>query len=427
MRYAERLREREHLTGQPVRVALVGAGQMGSGLAAQIGRLPGLVLAAVADVDLDRARTALGAGGQTDAVDGAGPEGRRAVEAGRAVALQDTAALADLPLDVVVEATGVPDVGAAVALQALLAGQHAIVLNVEADVTVGRYLDAVARSAGLVYSVADGDEPVSAKELVDFAHDLALEVVCAGKGKNNPLDHAATPDSVAETARRRHMNPKMLCSFVDGSKTMIEMAALANATGLPLDVVGMHGVKAEVEELASVLVPEADGGVLSGSGRVDFAFGPAPGVFCVVRSDDDLVAAELTYLSMGEGPYYTLYRPYHLASLEAPRAIARAVLDGEPAIRPLHPVAEVATVAKRDLAPGDVIDGIGGETVYARTYPAEQAGELLPLGLAAGATLTEPVAKGDPVLRSQADAKPSSIAAMRALQDRLLPRPNTTR
>ena len=411
-----RLAALEQDRGRPVRVGLVGAGQMGRGLAAQIGRLPGLSLSAVVDVDAERARQALKIGGADVVHDELAGAADR-VAAGEAVALTDSRAVGDLPLDVVVEVTGVPLVGAQVAHDGLLAGQDVIMLNVETDITIGVYLDDLARQTGAVYSVADGDEPTCAKELVDLATELSFEVVCAGKGKNNPFIPTATPESCAEEAARKHMNPKMLASFQDGSKTMIEMAALANATGLPPDVVGMHGVTAEVEDLATTLVPAEDGGVLSGSGRVDYAFGPAPGVFVVVTSDDPTVSEEMTYLSMGPGPYFTLYRPFHLASIEAIRTIVTAQLDRRPAIRPVGWTAEVVATAQTDLPAGTTIDGIGGHHVRGVTHPAADATELLPLGLAQGAVLQRDVAAGDPIPRDAADVPPSVISHLRALQE----------
>jgi len=414
----ERLQDREREVGRPVRVALVGTGQMGRGLAAQVGRIPGLDLMAAVDIDLDRARQAIQLAGH-DAVEDDPAKLLAAVDAGVPVVTDDAAALADLPIDVVVEATGVPEIGAQIAHRTLLAKQHVVMLNVEADVTVGRYLDALAQSAGVVYSIADGDEPVAAKELVDFAHELAFEVVCAGKGKNNPFIPTATPESCTDEATRKHMNPKMLASFQDGSKTMIEMAALANATGLPPDVTGMHGPTAEVDELRRVLVPAADGGLLSAPGRVDYAFGPAPGVFVVVTADDAAVAEEMAYLSMGDGPYWVLYRPYHLASIEAPRTITTAVLDERPALRPQGWTAEVVATAKQDLAPGDVLDGIGGRHMRGVTYLADEATDLVPLGLAEGATVERPVAAGEPIPRDAVGLRPSVIGHLRELQDQL--------
>lgn len=415
----ERLRNLAAERGRPVRVALVGAGQMGRGLAAQVGRTEGLELSVVADIDQERARGALRIAGRDDVHEGAaGAE--QALAAGRALALQDAAAVAQLPVDVVVEVTGVPSVGAQVAHDGLLAGQDVLMLNVETDVTVGRYLDDLARRSGQVYSVADGDEPVVAKELVDLAHEMSFDVICAGKGKNNPFRADATADELAEEAERKHMNPKMLASFVDGSKTHIEMTALANATGLPPDVVGMHGPTAEVEQLAGVLVPSADGGLLSAPGRVDYAFGPAPGVFVVVGSDDATVREEMTYLSMGPGPYFTLYRPFHLASIEAIRTIVTAAIDRRPALRPATWTAEVVAVAKRDLPAGTRLEGIGGAHVRGVCHPVTQAAGLLPLGLAQGAVLERDVAAGEPVPWADADVPASLINDLRSLQDRRL-------
>lgn len=420
MSYAARLREHEHEHGRPVRVGLVGAGQMGRGFAAQLGRIPGMTLAAVFDVDAERARHALEASGAVH-VGTAADRAVAVVADGGSVALGDADAAAELGLDAVVDATGVPDVGARVAHRCLLAGVDYITLNVETDVTIGRYLGALADASGAVYSVADGDEPVSALELFDFAHDLGFEVVCAGKGKNNPFNPRATPASEEASALRRGMNPKMLASFVDGSKTMIEMTALSNATGFVPDVVGMHGPTAKVDELASVLRPAADGGLLSAPGRVDYAFGPAPGVFVIVTGDDPIVGEQMRYMSMGDGPYWCLYRPYHLASLEAPRSVARAALERRSSLRPVTWTAEVVATAKRDLAPGDRIDGIGGTAVRGVIHPAEAADGLLPLGLAQHARVIEAVREGDPVPWSSVEVADNTILRLRRLQDDLFP------
>lgn len=418
MSYATRLRERESELGRPVRVGLVGAGQMGRGFAAQLGRVPGMTLAAVFDIDADRARHAIEASGGTN-VDTAPDHAAAVVADGGSVALGDADAAADLGLDAVVDATGVPDVGARVAQRCLLAGVDYVTLNVETDVTIGLYLGALADATGAIYSVADGDEPVSALELFDFAHDLGFEVICAGKGKNNPFNPTATPATEEASAIRRGMNPKMLASFVDGSKTMIEMTALANATGLRPDVVGMHGPTAQVGELPHVLCPAVDGGLLSAPGRVDYAFGPAPGVFVIVTGDDPIVSEQMAYMSMGDGPYWCLYRPYHLASLEAPRSVARAALERRSSLRPVTWAAEVVATAKRGLEPGDQIDGIGGTAVRGVIYPAESAVGLLPLGLAQHALVVESVDEGDPVPLSAVEVADNTILMLRRLQDQL--------
>ena len=425
MSYRERLGRRMATAGRPVRIGLAGAGQMGTGLVAQVERMTGMEVAAIADVQPDRAAAAFGRAGVADVLSGSDP-GRlgEAVHSGRRVAVPDARLLSALPVDVVVEATGVPEVGAEVAFGALLAGKDVVLLNVECDITVGYLLAVLARRGGQVYTVARGDEPTETKRLVDYARDLTFEVVCAGKGKNNPMDPTATPASLAAEAERKHMNPKMLCSFVDGSKAMIEMAALANATGLEVSRRGMYGPRSTVPQLAEVFRPQADGGVLDRSGVVDYCTGPvAPGVFVTVRTDDRTVADEMSYLGMGPGPYFALYRPYHLASLEAPLSVAEAVLDRTPSLQPVAWMAEVCAAAKRPLRPGDVLDGIGGTTVYGMIEAAPVATKegLVPMGLLSGARVLRDLPQGAVLTADDVEVdRSSTIAVLRKLQDRLL-------
>src|SRR6478752_5007974 len=412
MGYSNRLAAREAETGRPVRVGLAGAGQMGSGFVAQVQRITGLEIGAIADVDPNRAINAYKAAGVDPDVDGGA---RHAV-------LTDAAALAQADVDMVVDATGVPDVGAALTLGALRAGKHVGLLNVECDVTIGFLLAAFARNAGKIYTLCRGDEPAEAVRLVEFARDLAFEVVAAGKGKNNPLNPSATPDSLLEEATSKHMNPKMLCSFVDGSKAMIEMAALANGADLKVTRRGMNGPPATVPTLAEIFVPEADGGVLPGSGYVDYCTGPvAPGVFVIVKAEDPVVHEEMSYLKMGPGPYFSLYRPYHLARIEAPLSVGEAVLYNQASIAPIAWNAEVGAAAKRDLQPGDALDGIGGSTVYGMIENADVFAQerLLPLGLVGGAKITRPVAEGELLTYDEVEwERPSLIRQLRQLQDR---------
>ncbi len=423
MNYSARLAEREAATGRPVRVALVGAGQMGRGFAAQLLRMPGVELSAVLDVDHDRAREALEQTGRTISDASTLEERQEAIEEGRSVAIVGTEDLTSLPVDVVVEATGVPDVGARVALQSLTSGQHVATLNVESDVTVGRLLADVAQRSGAIYSVCRGDEPVEAKILVDYARDLSFEVVCAGKGKNNPLDVTANPETLAEQAAAKGMNPKMLCSFVDGSKAMIEMAALANSTGLGVSTTGMHGPQSTVPTLHQTFALKKDGGVLERSGVVDYCTGPvAPGVFVIVRTDDPYINHEMSYLQMGDGPYFALYRPYHLASIEAPLTVCEIMLDHRPSLVSEHLTAEVGAVAKRDLRAGEVIDGVGGYTVRGMIDDARKFADegSVPLGVLAQATLRHDVDASrmltyDDVILDE----DSVIVALRRLQDSL--------
>ena len=424
MSFRARLLERERQLGRPLRVGLVGAGQMGRGFAAQLGRTPGVQLSAVADVQRERAAEALSAVGVPEVAAASAASRRRAVDDGGAVALTDAAELVELPLDVVVEATGVPEVGARVILTALLAGRDVATLNVECDVTVGALLRRLSSSTGGLYSVCRGDEPVETKILVDFARDLGFEVVAAGKGKNNPLDPRATPAALEAEALAKGMNPKMLCSFVDGSKAMIEMAALANTTGLRVSTRGMHGPPSTVETLHRTFALREDGGVLERPGVVDYCTGPvAPGVFAVVRTDDPYVDHEMSYLKMGDGPYFTFYRPYHLASIEAPLTVYEMALDRRPSLVAEHWTAEVGAVAKRDLAPGEVVDGIGGSTVAGMIDDAEdfRRDGLVPLGVLAGARVVRPVPAGRLLTTDDVEIDQTSvIASLRQLQDALL-------
>lgn len=414
MNYTEELIKREKELGRPVRVGLAGAGQMGSGLAAQIGKIPGMELVACADIDLARAENALKLAGINKI--GHNSDASASIENGQGGVVDNAKALAELPIDIVYEATGVPWVGAEVADACIDANKHILMLNVETDVTIGQYLANKANMNDVIYSVANGDEPVACKELYDFSVDLGFEIVCVGKGKNNPLDQTANPDTCLEKATMKKMNPKMLASFEDGSKTMIEMAALANAIGLPPDRVGMNGPVSEVKDLNKTLIPSEDGGVLSGIGRVDYAFGPAPGVFSIVKSDNQTVIDEMEYLSMGAGPYYTFYRPYHLASIEAPRSVGMAIINKEPGLQPTTWIAEVIGHAKKDLVKGDKIDGIGGYASYGVTYPVEQSKEFVPLGLLEGAEVLEDIKAGDPISKSAVQLPDNLINNLRTLQ-----------
>lgn len=401
---------------RPVTVGVVGAGQMGTGLIVQISPLPWFDVTAVADIDLDRARAAFRSAGIPDdqvvAVDDL-PAAERAREAGRHIVSRSAELVASIPgNEAVVDATGVPEVGAVVASAAIGARQHVVMLNVEADVTVGRALKHLADEAGVIYTTSAGDEYAPAKELVEFARTLGFGVVCAGKGKNNPLDRAATPDDQAARAKTIGANPWMLAGFVDGTKTAVEMSCLANATGLVPDIRGMHGPHAAVADLPKLLCPTEDGGVLNQKGVVDYAIGVAPGVFCVIETDKPVVFDEMKYLGMGAGPYFVLFRPYHLTSLETPISLATAAVYHEATIAPgPRPVAEAITIAKRDLRPGEKLDKMGGYMYYGLAERAEIAREegLVPIGLVEGAVMTAPVKMGEPIPRSALDLNETTL------------------
>lgn len=427
-RLNDRLRER-YEAGNPIRLALVGAGQMGKGMVCQMEQMiKGIRTVAVADIMLDRVVAAYQAAGvPADEVvvakDLATAE--KALQQGKRIATDDAVLMTKLaPVEVVVEASGVPEVGAKVAYHAILNKKHVVMLNVETDITVGYLLRRMADNAGVVYTVSAGDEPGATKELYDFSTAMGFKVVCAGKGKNNPLDREATPDKLAAEAASKKMSAKMLCTFVDGTKTMVEMTALANATGLLPDVRGMHGPFATVKDLPTLFSLKSQGGVLEHEGVVDYALGSvAPGVFVVVTTDQEVVAEDLKYLSLGKGPNYVFYRPYHLANLETPLSAAQAVLLGETTIATLRkPVAETITIAKKNLKAGEKLDGIGQYTFYASIERADIATKerLLPLGVAPGAVLKVDVAKDQPITYDQVELdRSTTIVYLRALQDQM--------
>ncbi len=416
MSLRRRLEELEE-ANTPIRVGLVGAGQMGRGFIAQVNGIPGIETVAVADVDPERGLDAFREVGKEPAEGINGTPDRPAV-------MGDAADIAhSASVDVVVEATGVTEVGARVAYEAIQEGKHVVMLNAEADATVGAVLARMARSAGVIYTGSAGDEPAAVMELYDFARSMGFEVVAVGKGKNNPLDLTATPDSVAEEAERKKMNPKMLAAFVDGTKTMVEMATVANAIGFAPDVPGMHGpAETDPKKLAQVFSLEEEGGILSSYETVDYVRGIAPGVYIVVRSHEGAVRETMEYLGMGAGPNHILYRPYHLTSLETPLSVARAVIYNEVGIVSRErPSAEVVAVAKRDLDTGEKLGGIGGPDYYVWVYKVSEAGVMLPLGLAAGARTTRPVPKGSVISRTGVElAENSFVVNLRQLQDAAL-------
>ena len=390
--------------GRPITVGLAGAGQMGTDLVVQLAVMPGLRLGAVAEINIPAAIAAAVLAGHDRAniiEANSAPAIDAAIERGKLAITSDLAALpAAGRIDVVIDATGNPNVGTLFALDAIRNGKPVVMLNVEADITIGRYLHDEARKAGVVYTGAAGDEPAAALEIIGFAQSLGLTVVCAGKGKNNPLKFEAVPADYEKEARERNMNARMLVEFIDGSKTMIEMVAIANCTGLVPDIAGMHGPAATRDELASVLVPKSHGGVLSKKGCVDYSIGKgvAPGVFCIVETDHPRVLERMVDLKVGKGPFFSIFRPYHLTSLEVPLSAARAVLHNRADMVPLdHPVAEAITVAKRDLKVGEILGRIG-ETQYrawAMTAAESRRCNAVPLGLAENARIVMPVKSGE--------------------------------
>ncbi|NIA68708.1 homoserine dehydrogenase [Pelagibius litoralis] len=417
-------------SGRPVRIGLVGSGEMGTDIVTQVAHMPGIRIGAIAELNVPGALKAveIAYNGEGRAKEAATPDQlNAAMEADQIAVTADASAVVGSGLiDVVIDATGVPAVGAEIGLSAMENGKHLVMMNVEADVTIGAYLKAEADRLGVVYTLGAGDEPSSCIELIEFVSAMGHPIVCAGKGKNNPLNIDAVPDDYLEEAERRNMSARMLVEFIDGSKTMVEMAAIANATGLVPDRPGLHGPAATKEQLSKVLVPEKDGGVLSDIGRVDYSIGAgvAPGVFVIADMSHPRLSERMTDLKLGDGPYFTFIRPYHLTSLEVPLTCARAVLYGKADMVPLdRPVAEVCAVAKRDLAPGEALDAIGEYCYRAWIMRAEQARaeRAIPCGLLADGKVTAPISKGALITYDNA-APPegAKIVALRARQDELL-------
>jgi predicted homoserine dehydrogenase-like protein len=418
-------------SGAPIRIGLVGAGEMGTDIVSRVALMEGVAIGAISELKQGAARKsveiAYGTGDRVQEVATA-DAANAAMEAGKIAVTDNVHALLEAGLiDVVVDATGVPAVGAEIGLAAMERGKHLVMMNVEADVTIGAYLRAEAERLGVIYSLGAGDEPSSCMELVEFVSAMGHRIISAGKGKNNPLNIDATPDAYLDEATRRHMNPRMLVEFVDGSKTMVEMAAIANATGLLPDKPGMHGPACSREDLNKVLVPASAGGLLSSSeGRVDFTIGKgvAPGVFVVAEMDHPRIRERMEDLKMGKGPYFTFFRPYHLTSLEVPLTCARVVLYGRADMVPMaRPVAEVCAVAKRDLAVGDTLDQIGEYCYRAWIMTAVEARTVgaIPCGLLAGARVTAPIAKGALITTANTSVPANSkIAVLRARQDKML-------
>jgi predicted homoserine dehydrogenase-like protein len=406
----EALHER-HRRRRPVRIGLVGCGQMGTDILVQTGLMQGIIVVACAATRPENVAAAvkMGATAHRPRIVSTIAEASQAIRRGELAALTSIEMLCRIPeVDVAIDATGRPNAGAEVAVAAIAAGKHMVMMNVEADITAGAWFADQARRKGVVYTLGAGDEPSTTMEIVRFARTLGMGIVAAGKGKNNAFRIDAVPDDYRAEAARRNMNPRMLVEFVDGSKTAVEMTCIANAVGLVPDVPGMHGPAAPLHELQDYFRPKAEGGILSRKGVVDFSIakGVAPGVFVVAEAKHPRIVERFDDLHVGHGPYYALTKPYHLTSLEVPLTAAAAVLFGTTEMISLPvPSGEVGCMAKRDIEAGDTLDAIG-ETCYRgfaleRIHAAER--RVLPIGLAHGAKVVRRIAKGTLITLDQAE------------------------
>jgi predicted homoserine dehydrogenase-like protein len=411
--------------GRYIRVGLIGAGQMGTDIVSQVSLMPAERILITADIDLDRAVDCYAiAGHARDGVVVAETldDVSRAWLNDKFAAVADYRLVTDAPLDAVIESTGQPEISARATLRAIYQKKHLITMSVEMDITVGPLIKWYADQHGVIYAIGAGDEPSALYELYDFATALGLTIVAAGKGKNNPLNRDAVPEDLAAEATRRGLTPEMLIEFVDGSKTEIEMACVANATGLVPDVFGMHGPQVNIADIKNTFDLKENGGVLSQYGVVDYMIGDLkPGVFLVFTTDKKRLREALILRDMGHGPNYVLLRPFHLCSMEVPLSVAQAVLQGKSTMAPLdHLVAEVVAVAKTDLEPGRELERIGGHTHYcmADRYELAATKRALPVGIAKGAVITRPVKKGDVITCEDVKLPENSVVVeLRRLQD----------
>lgn len=419
----------EELEGEErwINVGLIGAGMVGRLMTSQVSLMKGMKVSVIAELKIDRAVEAFRVAGipsnnimvlnDIDAINNAVMNGKFVVTTNAEIVTKVS------PIDVIVEATGDPETGARIAFEAINNRKHVVMVNKEADVTVGHILKRFADNAGVVYTGSAGDEPGAIMELYDFINALGLEIVAVGKGKNNPLNRWVTPDDLAKDAVDKGLSLKILTYFVDGTNTMVEMAQISNATGLIPDVRGMHGPRATLADIPNIFRLKEKGGILQNLGVVDYVIGVAPGVFLVATMESEEVKKGLKYLGLGEGPNYLFFRPYHMPGIETPLSIAYAVLYGEPTIAPLgEPKAEVMTVAKKDLEKGQRFDFMGGHTTYGTIEKLDVAREedALPIGLSEGALLKKNVPKNEIITYDMVELDEEKfIVHLRMLQDKI--------
>ncbi|SHH18126.1 Predicted homoserine dehydrogenase, contains C-terminal SAF domain [Anaerosphaera aminiphila DSM 21120] len=372
-----------------IKVGIVGAGIMGSSLVAQLELLDNFIPAVMSSRRLESVYSALDKAKvdrskviETNSIE----EAKEAIDRGYYVATTNNKIAATV-VDCVVDCTGNTEEGTKISLCAIENGVDIVTLNVEMDATVGCYLKVLADKKGVIYTGSAGDEPGAIIELYEFLNTVGFEILVLGKGKNNELNYYATPDELKEEALKKGLNPKMLTSFVDGTNTMTELNAVCNATGFLPDTRGCHGFISSPKTLAEDIKTKDEGGILNSYKTVDFVKGIAPGVFAIVKCKSDVLTSEMNYLKMGDGPNFAIYRPYHLTSIETPNSIIKAVVLRDSSIASIgKPVAETVAIAKKDLAIGESIDGIGGNTVYGVLESAEvqKSENLIPMGILVG-------------------------------------------
>jgi predicted homoserine dehydrogenase-like protein len=440
------LLEKRQAINRPLKIGVIGAGAFSSAFLNQARRVPGMQVVSVADLDAEKAKRACVTAGWPEAAVGV-VHSTSNINDGAArgkVMVTDIAEdLIHADLDVIVEATGVTEAGTYHAWTALEAGKHVVMANVETDVLLGPILKKKADKKGLVYSMAYGDQPGIICEMVDWARTIGLEVVCAGKGtRYQPEYRYSTPETVwtyfgftEEQVSTGNYNAQMFNSFLDSTKSAIEMCALSNATGLIPQKCGLQFPPVGPKDLPSLLKPKAAGGLLEHSGTVEIVASEnrdgSPikdhlrwGVYIVFKAGTDFVRRFLAihdFLRDGSGEYGAVYRPFHLIGMELAVSVASAVLRGEATGSAEGFMADVASVAKRDLKPGEVLDGEGGYSVFGRLIRADESlsKRYLPMGLSRGAKMIKPVAKDSLVTYGDAEMDENTLAfrLRKALED----------
>jgi len=391
--------EKRKKAGNPVRVAMVGAGFMGRAIAHNLlTGVPGMDLVAIANRSLEGARRAYREAGFDSIVTAETREElERAVASGRHAVTEDAMLVCEADgIEAIIEVTGQVEFGAQVTLKATEHGKHVILMNAELDATLGPILKVYADRAGVVLTDTDGDEPGVAMNLYRFVKTMGYQPVAAGNIKGL-IDHYRTPETQKAFAAKYNQSARMVTSFADGTKLSLECAILANATGFHVGKRGMYGPScADVREAATLFPVDQ----LLNGGLVDYVLGAEPrtGAWLLVYYEHPTKKFYLDLFKMGAGPFYCFYTPYHLPPLQLPSSVARAVLFHDATVTPLGaPVCDVITAAKRDLKAGEVLDGIGGFTTYGLIENSEvcQKMDMLPMGLAEGCRLERDVPKDE--------------------------------
>lgn len=393
--------KRREQENNPIRVALVGAGYMGRGIALQImSAMRGMRVVAISNRSIEQAERAYREAG-VDTVRRVGTVAALEDAIGKGeFAITDDAALLCRAgqVEAVIETTGDAEIGALVALEAIRHGKHIILMNAEVDSTVGPILKVHADRAGVVYTYTDGDEPGVAMNLYRFVDSIGYKPVLMGQIKGF-LNRYRNPETQKEFAEKTKQKAAMVASFADGSKLAIESTIIGNATGFVPGKRGMYGHECgHVKDLLKLFSPDD----FKNGGLVDFVLGAEPhtGAFVMGYNDHPVLAQYMSYFKMGDGPLYMFYTPYHLPHLQLPHSVARAVLFGDPTLTPRGaPVCDTISYAKRDLKAGEVLDGMGGFTCYGLvdSYEACQAGDFLPIPLSHGCKLKRDITKDQPI------------------------------